>query len=172
METWYYLSNKGFLGNKKGSAFALEKFVKELDETIGKLLEYDKIVSKIPKDYGCGIPLSMSEIHTIEAIGNYPGANVTDLAEVRGVTKGALSKMLSRLEKAGFIRRYQYKDNKKEHYFQLTALGRKAYEGHYLFHESRSNVTHAKYKEYSEEERKLILGFLHMYVEYLKDYME
>ena len=150
---------------------ALDKFVKSLDEAMDRLLEYDKLIEKTPRDYGCGVMISMSEIHTVEAIGNYPDANVTELAEVRGISKGALSKKLSHLEKTGFIRRYQFKDNKKECYFQLTELGRRAYEGHYAMHDARSSRAHARYELYTEEQRELILDFLGGYIEYLKDYL-
>jgi DNA-binding MarR family transcriptional regulator len=50
-------------------------------------------------DFGTGIPLYRSEIHTIETVGKNPGINVTRLSERTGVTKGATSQMLTRLGK-------------------------------------------------------------------------
>ncbi len=149
----------------------MDNFVKELDAAIGKLIEYDKLIAKKPKDYGCGVILSMSEIHTIEAIGNHPNDNLTELAGRRGVTKGSLSKMLTKLEKLGLIRRYQFKSNKKDCYVQLTELGQKAYDGHYAMHERCSKGTHQKYQQYTPEEKALLLNFLNIYIEYLEGYL-
>jgi len=148
----------------------LDEFVKRLDESIERLIEYSRMIEKTPKCYGTNQLITTTEIHTIEAVGNHPNANVTELAELRGVTKGTLSKMLNRLEKAGFIRRFQFKDNKKECFFQLTELGKKAYEGHYAMHTSISKETYERYRQYTKQERALILQFLDIYNEYLKSY--
>lgn len=149
----------------------VDSFVKELDATMAKLVEYDKKIEKKLKDYDCGILITMSEIHTIEAIGNHPDANITELAEMRGATKGTLSKTLAKLEKMGLVWRYRLKDNKKDCYFKLTELGEKAYKGHYAMHDSLSSATHKKYKKYSSDEKKLILDFLDIYIEYLGGYL-
>ncbi|MBS5547070.1 MAG: MarR family transcriptional regulator [Lachnospiraceae bacterium] len=149
----------------------MDKFTKELDAAMGKIIEYDRLAEKKPQDYGCGVLLHMGDIHMIEVIGNYPDHNVTELADLRGVTKGTVSKMVRKLEKEGFIQRYQCKGNKKENYFKLTELGKKAYEGHYAFHERKSKWTHDQYSKYTESEKKLLLNFLKMYAEYMKDYI-
>lgn len=149
----------------------MEQFVRDLDATMGKLMEYDKLVERKMNDYGTGKLITASEIHTIEAVGNHPEANLTELAEARGMTKGALSKQLSKLEKSGHVRRYRTADNKKECYFELTELGTAAYEGHYIRHEKYDRQTHEKYRAYSKEERRLILEFLGVYIEHLKNYL-
>ena len=149
----------------------MDPFIKELDEAIGKLCECEHKINQKAHDYGCGVLLHMSDIHMIEAIGNYPDSNITEIAGHLGFSKGTVSKLTKKLEKGGFIRRYQYKDNRKETFFSLTELGRKAYEGHYAFHETKSAHTHREYRRYSPEQRALILDFIRMYTDYLKDYI-
>lgn len=149
----------------------MNKFTKELDEAIDLLITYGGLAQKKPHDYGCGIMLYMGDIHMIEAIGNHPNYNLTQLAEFCGLTKGTVSKRLSKIEKAGFISRFQDKNNSKEYYFYLTDLGKQAYQGHYKFHEERSVKTHDKYQQYNVEEKKLLLDFVKLYSDYLKDYI-
>lgn len=149
----------------------MEQFIRDLDATMGKLMEYDKLVERKMNDYGTGKLITASEIHTIEVVGNHPEANLTELAEARGMTKGALSKQLSKLEKTGYVSRYRTADNKKECYFHLTDLGAAAYEGHYNWHEKNDSKTYEKYRKYSQEERQLILEFLGIYIDHLKRYL-
>lgn len=85
-------------------------------------------------DYGVGFPLSSAEIHTIEAVGKNPGINLTELANLMVVTKGAMSQTLRRLEKRGLLRREKRAGNRKEVIPALTKLGRAAFQGHERFH--------------------------------------
>lgn len=149
----------------------MDKFTKELDEAIDLLVTYSSLALKKPNDYGCGVMMHMGDIHMIEAIGNHPDYNLTQLAEFSGLTKGTVSKRLAKIEKDGLIKRYQDKNNSKEYYFYLTELGKQAYEGHYKFHEERSARTHEKYQQYNEKEKKLLLDFVRLYTEYLRDYI-
>jgi DNA-binding MarR family transcriptional regulator len=85
-------------------------------------------------DFGTGVPLFRSEIHTIETIGKNPGINVTRLAERMGVTKGAVSQMLARLAKKKLIDKRRTPGSDKEVMIDLTELGRRAFENHGAFH--------------------------------------
>lgn len=85
-------------------------------------------------DFGTGVPLFRSEIHTIETIGKNPGINVTRLAEKMGVTKGAVSQMLTRLTKKKLIDKRRMPGSDKEVMIGLSDLGRRAFENHGAFH--------------------------------------
>jgi len=85
-------------------------------------------------DFGTGVPLYRSEIHTIETIGKNPGINVTRLAERMGVTKGAVSQMLTRLAKKRLVERGRPPGSEKEVTIDLSDLGRRAFENHSAFH--------------------------------------
>ncbi len=85
-------------------------------------------------DYGTGDPLHLGEIHTIDAVGRLSRPNVTELAGVLGVTKGAVSQMLARLEKKGYVRKWKEGGQGNELSVELTRKGKIAYSGHIRFH--------------------------------------
>lgn len=59
-------------------------------------------LDQMPKQFGTGRDLSHTEIHLIEIIGDNKDLGVTDIARLIGVTKGAVSQTLKRLEKKGW----------------------------------------------------------------------
>jgi DNA-binding MarR family transcriptional regulator len=77
-----------------------------------------------------GQTFTATEIHLIDTIGRHPNINVTELAKYQGVTKGAVSQKLNKLEKKHLIYKIHDRDNAKEIKLKLTELGMKAYELH------------------------------------------
>jgi len=75
-----------------------------------------------------------AEVHCVEYIGNNEDSNVTKLAEVFLMTRGAISKMSKKLIKKGAIEYYQKPENKKEVYFRLTEQGKAIFELHKDLH--------------------------------------
>ena len=111
------------------------------DQQMSKLFEqWNRITNKIlrsesaPHDFGNGDLLFSSEIHTLCAIGNNPGINITDLSAQLGVTKGAISKMAKRMEEKGLIERHHKPGNDKEILLDLTPKGKKVHLGHREYH--------------------------------------
>jgi len=88
-----------------------------------------------PWDFGTGVPMHRAEIHTVRAIGENPGINVTRLAGILNVTKGAVSQMAARLAKKGMIVKARSGGNAREVRMDLTALGRRGFRTHQEFHE-------------------------------------
>lgn len=110
-------------------------------EKFGKLLDIlDQTMTKLgsmhppPHDFGAGVPLYRSEIHTIRAIGENPEVNVTKLAEDMGVTKGAVSQTITKLVKKGLVRKTYAADNAKEVRLELTELGWSGFYSHQKLH--------------------------------------
>lgn len=87
-----------------------------------------------PYDFGTGVKLHRAEIHTVQAIGDHEGVNVTRLAEIMGVTKGAASQMIGKLVKKGLVKKTQTGDNAKEIHLELTAKGRVGHRNHSALH--------------------------------------
>ncbi len=108
----------------------LEDILAQLSRIISKAFEFEKV----PRDYGTGDLLYHSEIHTIHAIGAKPGLNVTQLASILGVTKGAVSQVVSKLNKKGLVDRYKETKNNKQVLLALTQKGQTAYSGHVDYH--------------------------------------
>jgi len=100
---------------------------------------FSEVASKIlenrdkPRKYGTGKILYPSEINALTFIGEKPGISVTELAELSGVTKGAVSQLLNRLDAKGMILRKEDPSNLSRINVHLTALGKKAHRGQRAF---------------------------------------
>jgi DNA-binding MarR family transcriptional regulator len=110
------------------------KDFEKLIEIINKVTEKMGSMHEPAIDYGTSVPLYRSEIHTIKAIGDNPGINVTGLAEQLGVTKGAVSQTLSKLVNKGLVVKRTADDNAKEILPELTEVGRTGYREHEEYH--------------------------------------
>lgn len=106
-----------------------EELLGVLNRVVGRLAA----LQQAPREYGTGVPLHGGEIHTIQAIGKSIGVNVTQLAEKTGVTKGAVSQMVSKLVAKGMVRKAHAEDNAKEVLLCLTDLGWTAFRSHEEF---------------------------------------
>ena len=114
--------------------------------------------------YGTGIELYPSEIHAIERIAEMSTINLTDLAKHLGLTKGAVSKIIVKLERLGLVRRYKYISNQKEVYLHLTEMGVLAYRGHKEYHAAMNKAMERYCDGVSEETGEEILKFLDIYL--------
>ena len=91
-------------------------------------------LEKKPVDFGTGEVLYPSEIHTIDAVGaNYE--TVTAISDKFGITKGAVSQVIVKLNKKGYIQKKRSEVYSKEIILTLTAKGKKAYYTHKKLHE-------------------------------------
>lgn len=72
--------------------------------------------------------LHPSELHVLLAVRGEPKANATRLAARLGVTKGAISQVLKRLETKGVIVKHVDSSQKNEVTVRFTPLGRDAVE--------------------------------------------
>jgi len=107
-----------------------------------------------------GLKLYPSEIHLIDVIAKGQDINASKMAARLGVTKGAVSQTLARLEKKGILYKTKDPQNRNELTVHFTPLGKKVLE------EQRKLRTtfHEQYDKYfsniSEEEEVIIMGFL------------
>ena len=91
--------------------------------------------AKQPRDYGTGHLLYQSEIHAISVIQHHQQANASALAQIMGVTKGAITQVVNKLILKGLVEKYNLPNNKKEVYFLLTESGAVANAAHNRYHE-------------------------------------
>jgi DNA-binding MarR family transcriptional regulator len=111
---------------------------------------------KIPMDFGVEEMLYPSEIHTIEAVGKNARINVTQLAELLGVTKGAVSQMVNKLVRKQFLAKTKLPRGAKEVFLELTPKGKKAFKGHEKFHKEMfldflkytENISHRDFRRF------------------------
>ena len=110
--------------------------LKEMDALFHRIMNKLMKIESTPRTYGTSYLLFPSEIHTIEVIGNNPGINVTDLAIHQGVTKGAVSQVISRLVKKNLILKMKDIKHNRGVFLKLSKEGEKAFSEHRHFHDS------------------------------------
>ena len=77
---------------------------KELIERFLKLVNKYNALGKHPLTYGTPYKFYHSERHMLDIVGDDPGLNITEFAKAAGVTKGAISQVVSKLEKKGALK--------------------------------------------------------------------
>ena len=111
-------------------------------ELLGQVKDKLELVHTPSRDYGTGFLLYKVEIHTVLAISNNPGINSKELADIMGVTKGAISQTLNILVKKGLIRKTPAPADARESALELTPLGWKGFEAHERFHKQIFKAVH------------------------------
>ena len=122
-------------------------------------------LSKKKHEYCEGIILYPSEIHTVEYIAVSSTTNFTEIANQMGLTRGAVSKMIGRLENLGLLVRYKYHPKQKEIYIHLTEAGVQAYEGHKKYHATMWQQLSQYFESLEGSQQRIILEFLDKYLE-------
>jgi len=115
---------------------------------------------KSPKDFGTGDLLYCSEIHTIMAIGKNPDINLTSLSRLLGISKSAISQMVSKLAGKDLVEKHRDPANDKEVLIRLTPRGMIAYLGHEQHHAKIYARMHQNLGDLTEDQFALILRFL------------
>ncbi|WP_179952718.1 MarR family winged helix-turn-helix transcriptional regulator [Cohnella abietis] len=83
-----------------------------------------------PHHFGNAGPLTPSEIHTIEAIGSEGRVLMSELAARLGITKGAVTQLITRLEAKELILRSPHPSDSRGTLISLTEKGREANAAH------------------------------------------
>jgi DNA-binding MarR family transcriptional regulator len=89
-----------------------------------------------PRKFGTENDLSGSEIHLIEVVGLNEGLSVTDLAARLGITKGAVSQTLKKLEAKDLVVKQVDPANISRITVSLSTKGKVAYYSHLQWHEA------------------------------------
>ena len=126
-----------------------------------------------PRDFGVGFPLTQSEMHAVVVVCENEGMSLGELARMRGVTKGAMSQLVSRLVKKGLIVKEVAGHSASYVSLTLTELGRRAYEGHSRAHKAMGKtIDQELFSDMSEEEMKRVAQKFNRFAELLDAEME
>jgi DNA-binding MarR family transcriptional regulator len=111
----------------------------EILEQFVRIVNKYNALERHPLDYGCGENLYPSEIHAIEAIGKHPDVHMAEIANVLGVTRGAVQQTAGKLLKKGLVEKLMDENDRKRVYLSLTPKGKIAYQGHEEYHAELSS---------------------------------
>ncbi len=124
---------------------------KQLIAAVLRLLNQLNQMEKTPQPFGTDIQIHPSEIHTIAAIGDHPGCNMSELAGELGIAKPSVSEIVQKMEAKKLIARYKLLKNRKEVRLKLTPKGLTAYKGHAEFHADMYSEIYSHMKKLPEE---------------------
>ncbi len=95
--------------------------------------------------------LSVTEIHTIEAIGMYKQRTMTEVANDLNITVGTLTTAITKLVRKEYVERTRGEEDRRSVMIALTRKGKLAYRVHEKFHQDMINET-IKGLAYEEED--------------------
>lgn len=84
--------------------------------------------------------LSITEIHTIEAIGMYTEKTMSEVAQSLKITVGTLTTAINKLIKKQYVERKRIEEDRRVVLIKLTKRGKLAYRLHEKFHKDMINT--------------------------------
>jgi DNA-binding MarR family transcriptional regulator len=120
------------------------------------------------RKFGTEDELSGSEIHLIEAVGMNEGLSVTDLARRLGITKGAVSQTLKRLEAKELVAKETDPANTSRITVSLSTKGKVAYYSHLQWHEAMDGGFRDYFVHLPEDKVRFMDEFLSLLEQFLK----
>jgi DNA-binding MarR family transcriptional regulator len=117
-------------------------------------------IDKQTRYYGTDHPLYNAEIHMIKCIKENEGIHVMGLADMLGVTKGAVSHIIMKLEHKGMVVKDTDPRNLSRLMLRLTAKGEMAYLQHEKLHRKYDALFNAALKNATDENKAFLKSFL------------
>ena len=117
----------------------MEPIVVEVDdllhraETLYRFVALFTDYENTVRDYGEKHKMTMTEVHTLVAIEANPGISATELADRFFCSKSAVSQLLSKLERSGYILRITDQSNSKKKQVFVTQVGKHICDLHRAF---------------------------------------
>lgn len=108
-----------------------------------------------PRQYGTDDVLFMVECHTLEAIGDNPSITNTELANLMGKSKSAISQTINKLIKKQLLTKVPHPDNNLNQLFELTQRGTVVYNYHREFDVQNYRAIQRILDEFSDEELEI-----------------
>ncbi|WP_461613525.1 MarR family winged helix-turn-helix transcriptional regulator [Clostridium sp. Marseille-QA1073] len=109
--------------------------------------------------------LSITETHTIEAIGMYEVKTMSEVAQNLKITVGTLTTAINKLVKKGYVERNRCEEDRRSVKIKLTRKGKLAYRIHEKFHHEMIKAT---VEGLSQEEEDVLIRSLEKLNEFFK----
>jgi len=126
-------------------------------------------IEQTPRSFGTDELLTSAEIHLVEIVGSNEGRlSVTDLAGLLGVTKGAISQTLKKLEYKGLTEKHPDPENSSRAIVGLTTKGKTAFFAHRHWHETMDGGFREYFHNLDQDRIDFMAEFLRKYETFLK----
>lgn len=113
--------------------------------------------------------LSVTEMHTLEAIGTSGERSMSEVAKKLNITVGTLTIAVNKLIGKGYVVRRRIEEDKRVVLVGLTDKGLDAYRTHERFHDEMVKAT---IDQLSEKEEEILIGSLSKLSEFFKEKYE
>lgn len=130
--------------------------LKHLIDLFLKILHLYSVINRKPKDYGTGDMLYLTEIHTIRIVGENENLNMTGLAKLMGVTRGAISQTMRKLVARNYIIKENSGNNRKEFTLRLSEKGKIVFKGQESFQQELFSFAETLYDQAKASDRELV----------------
>jgi DNA-binding MarR family transcriptional regulator len=138
----------------------MEKRIVQLAAILVRVFNKFSENEKKPRYFGVPELMHASEIHMVMHIGDNPGVHVSELARIAGVTRGAVSQLVGKLEKKGLITKTEDPENSLKTVPVLTNKGKVAYYAHARRHEEIDEELFDFLNRLTDAEFSLVEAFL------------
>ena len=140
-----------------------------------KLIEINKVLVEVYDDVnrieeysirqGAFNDLSITEIHTIEAVGMYGSKTMSEIAMELEITMGTLTIAVDKLIRKGYMERSRSSSDRRIVNVSLTKRGKLAYRVHEKFH---LDMVKAIMSDFTLQEEEVLLSALSKLNKHLK----
>jgi DNA-binding MarR family transcriptional regulator len=103
------------------------------------------------------VGLNRTDMRLVDLLDREGRLTAGELAAGTGLTTGAITTAIDRLERAGYARRVRDSDDRRRVYVELTDDFRSGAAGYYSDHARRAEML---YHHYTEDQLELLLGFV------------
>ncbi|GIM27475.1 MarR family transcriptional regulator [Clostridium polyendosporum] len=110
--------------------------------------------------------VTITEVHTIEAIGLYDSKSMGEVAKMLGITVGTLTAAINNLVKKGYVERIRSQEDRRVVKISLTRRGKLLYRIHKKFH---GDMVKATVTGLDEKEEAVLVHSLERLEEFLKE---
>jgi DNA-binding MarR family transcriptional regulator len=110
--------------------------------------------------------LSITEVHTIEAIGMYTERTMSEVAQKLKITVSTLTTAINKLIKKGYVERKRIEEDRRVVLVKLTKKGKLAYRIHEKFHREMVNTA---IDGLNLQEEELLISSLNKINEFFKE---
>jgi DNA-binding MarR family transcriptional regulator len=132
-----------------------------ITEQFYRLVKLANELEKTPRRFGTEEPLTGTEIHLIELIGdNEESLSVTDLSRFLNITKGAVSQTLKKLEYKDLTKKEADPENLSRLIVKLTFKGKAAYFAHKDWHQTMDGGFRDYFLGLSQERVDFLMAFM------------
>ena len=145
--------------------FNLDSNINKINKLLVDIFNDVLIIEQNSLQQGPFGDLSITEMHTIEAIGMYEPKTMTEVASDLKITVGTLTIAINRLVKKGYVERKRTEEDRRVVLIGLTKQGKLAYRIHSKFH---SDMVKNLITGLSEKEEELLISSLSKLNDYLK----